>query len=50
MIRGAGGIRFLVKGYLCDLVEVLKDTLFDQGLRERNISLCGAFICPHTNK
>ena len=28
--RGAGGVGFLVKEYLCDIVEVIDDTKFDE--------------------
>ena len=28
--RGAGGVGFLVKEYLCDIIEAIKDTKFDE--------------------
>ena len=31
--RGAGGVGFLVKGYLCDIIEVIKETKFDEDIR-----------------
>ena len=43
--RGAGGVGFLVKESLCDIIEVIKDTKFDEsiwirvpGERERRTS------------
>ena len=30
--RGAGGVGFLVKEYLCDIVEVIDDTKFDESI------------------
>ena len=30
--RGAGGVGFLVKDYLCDIVEVIDDTKFDESI------------------
>ena len=33
--RGAGGVGFLVKEYLCDIIEVIKDTKFDESMWTR---------------
>jgi len=30
--RGSGGVGFLVKEYMCDIIEVMKDTTFDESI------------------
>ena len=30
--RGAGGVGFLVENYFCDIIEVIKDTKFDESM------------------
>ena len=30
--QGSGGVGFLVKEYLCDIIEVIKDTKFDENI------------------
>ena len=33
--RGAGGVEFLIKDYLCEIVEVINDTKFDEKTLKR---------------
>ena len=33
--QGSGGVGFLVKEYLCDIIEVIKDTKFDESMWTR---------------